>query len=531
GTRRLSASCQQVNSRECGRDLTTLRFPLVSRRASRNSPARFGSMLSCSRRESLPAPGRQRGLIPEWDTETRTDMRTVLQHAVGPGPLHAGCWDEGVRKPYRDVIDVSWGDPHRAGVKPLSFVRQVLAACLYPKLMEGDRLMVDVRQRAQRLLKECAGGSIGSYSNTAGIPEIVQRVSEFITRRDGGVPCRRENIFISSGSQWALNILKVLVNSEASPRTGVLTPVPCHSTTILSLMALGAAAVPYHLTEERGWALEVEELQRALDSAKGVCSPVALYVINPGNPAGYVQNRKSMQEVIRFAAEKRLFLLADEVYQDCVYGKTEFVSYKRALAEMGPPLSETVELASFHTASKGLMGECGLRAGYVELVNLDPAVMKHINSLFSTNSCAPVLGQIALDVMTNPPQPGDPSYPLYMKHIRTSLAENVRRVEEVVNSLPGFSCQPVEGGAFAFPTVFLPPKAIERAKEVGMKPDTFYCLRLLEEAGLLFSPGTEYGQKEGTYHIRFCIMIPLDVMEELLRRLSGFHKRFMKEFS
>lgn len=84
----------QVNKRVCGWNLTTLRFPLVSRSARRNSPARFGSMLSCRRRESLPAPGRHRGLIPEWDTETRTDIRTVLQHAAGLGPLHAGCWDE-----------------------------------------------------------------------------------------------------------------------------------------------------------------------------------------------------------------------------------------------------------------------------------------------------------------------------------------------------------------------------------------------------------------------------------------------------
>uniref|UniRef100_A0A3Q2CIR0 alanine transaminase n=1 Tax=Cyprinodon variegatus TaxID=28743 RepID=A0A3Q2CIR0_CYPVA len=436
---------------------------------------------------------------------------------------------KGVKKSYREVIDVSWGDPHRAGVKPLSFVRQVLAACIYPQLMDGDKLMVDVKQRAQMLLRACPGGSVGkSYA-------YIQygRVSEYITRRDGGVPSHPENIYISSGSQWALtNILKVLVNSEASPRTGVLTPVPCHSTTILSLMALGAEVVPYYLREEQGWALDVEELQRAWGSAKEVCNPVGLYVINPGNPAGYVQSRKSMQEVIRFAAEKRLFLLADEVYQDCVFGEeTEFVSYKRALAEMGSPLSDTVELASFHTTSKGLMGECGLRAGYVELVNLDPAVMKHIYSLFSADSCAPVLGQFALDVMTNPPQPGDPSYPLYMKVDHFLFLIHRKAFTEFINSLPGFSCQPVEGGAFAFPRVFLPPKAIETAKELGMKPDTFYCMRLLEEAGVLSSPGSEYGQQEGTYHIRFCIMTPSEIMEEILRRLSTFHKRFMNEFS
>lgn len=56
---------------------------------------------------------------------------------------------------------------------------------------------------------------------------------------------------------------------------------------------------------------------------------------------------------------------------------------------------------------------CGLRGGYVELVNLDPAVMKYAYTIFSTDICAPVTGQLALELMANPPRPGDPSYPVY----------------------------------------------------------------------------------------------------------------------
>uniref|UniRef100_UPI0037E7C42C alanine aminotransferase 2-like n=1 Tax=Semicossyphus pulcher TaxID=241346 RepID=UPI0037E7C42C len=442
----------------------------------------------------------------------------------------------GVKRPYKEVINVAMGDMHMSGLKPLTFVRQVLAACLYPQLMNSNKLPLDVRQRAQRLLGECAGGSVGSYTQTPGIPEIVNGVSEFITRRDGGVPSSPENIYISPGSQWSLmNIFKVLLNREASPRSGVLSPVPSHCTTTSSIISLGGVTVPYYLSEEQGWQLQVEELHRALESAKGVCNPVALYVINPGNPSGHVQSRKSMQDVIRFVSEKRLFLLADEVYQDLIYGEqTEFVSYKKVLAEMGPPLSDTVELASFHSASKGFMGECGLRGGYVELVNLDPAVMKYISTLFSTDSCAPVLGQMALDLMINPPQPGDPSFPLYNKeveYIRTTVVHNVKRVAEVLNSLPGFCCQPVEGGSFAFPRLFLPPKAIQKAEEAELQPDTFYCLRLLEEAGVLLLPGCEYEQKKGTHHIRFCITSPQETMEEVLTRISSFHTQFMQEVS
>lgn len=67
---------------------------------------------------------------------------------------------------------------------------------------------------------------------------------------------------------------------------GVLAPVPSYSTGIMAISGLGAEIVPYYLKEEHGWELQVDELHRALESAKGVCKPVALYVINPGNPTG-----------------------------------------------------------------------------------------------------------------------------------------------------------------------------------------------------------------------------------------------------
>lgn len=54
----------------------------------------------------------------------------------------------------------------------------------------------------------------------------------------------------------------------------------------MSITGVGAVPVPYYLDEEQGWELQMEELHRALDLAKGICKPVALYIINPGNPAG-----------------------------------------------------------------------------------------------------------------------------------------------------------------------------------------------------------------------------------------------------
>lgn len=55
-----------------------------------------------------------------------------------------------------------------------------------------------------------------------------------------------------------------------------------------------------------------------------------------------------------------------------------FVSARKVMYEMGEPYASGVELASFHTISKGTPGECGLRGGYMELVNMHPGTVEEI---------------------------------------------------------------------------------------------------------------------------------------------------------
>lgn len=63
----------------------------------------------------------------------------------------------------------------------------------------------------------------------------------------------------------------------------------------------------YYLDEENCWALNVNELRRAVQEAKDHCDPKVLCIINPGNPTGQVQSRKCIEDVIHFAWEEKLF--------------------------------------------------------------------------------------------------------------------------------------------------------------------------------------------------------------------------------
>lgn len=95
---------------------------------------------------------------------------------------------------------------------------------------------------------------------------------------------------------------------------------------------------------------------------------------------------------------------------------------------------------------------------------------------------------------------------------------------DAFNGLEGASCNFTEGAMYSFPRLHLPAKAIQAAKEAGKDPDTFYCLALLADTGIVTVPGSGFGQVEGTFHLRTTILPQEDVMHEFVDKLRTFHK-------
>ncbi|KAL7857522.1 hypothetical protein SRHO_G00164210 [Serrasalmus rhombeus] len=443
---------------------------------------------------------------------------------------------EGVKKPFTEVIKANIGDCHAMGQKPITFFRQVLALCSYPELLEDNKFPEDVKNRARRILQACAGRSLGAYSASQGIELVRRDVAQYIERRDGGIPCNPDNIYLTAGASDAImTMLKLLVSGEGPSRTGVMISIPQYPLYSAALAELAAVQINYYLDEEKCWGLDVSELRRALEAARKHCRPRVLCIINPGNPTGQVQSRQCVEDVIQFAAEENLFLMADEVYQDNVYAEgCQFHSFKKVLFEMGPEYSDKLELASFHSTSKCYMGECGFRGGYMEVVNLDPEVKVQLTKLVSVRLCPSVPGQALLDLVVNPPQPGEPSYGTFIKersHTLEVLAEKAKMTQEILNQVPGITCNPVQGAMYTFPQIQLPPKAIAEAKEKGQAPDMFYCMKLLEEKGICLVPGSGFGQRDGTYHFRMTILPPTEKLMIVLDKVKEFHQSFTEQYS
>nr|WP_320133776.1 aminotransferase class I/II-fold pyridoxal phosphate-dependent enzyme [uncultured Holophaga sp.] len=413
----------------------------------------------------------------------------------------------------REIIYCNIGNPQALGQRPLTYLRQTLALCQYPELLEQAPGLFpeDVLQHSREILAGVEHG-MGAYSDSKGVRFVREAVAEFIQERDG-IPSDPESIFLTDGASRAVQtVLRMLIGG---PDHGIMIPIPQYPLYSATITLFRGKQVPYYLDESHDWRLSKAMLEEShREATQNGVIPRAICVINPGNPTGSVLDYENIAMIIDFAREHRLCILADEVYQENVYLRGDrFISFAKVLAERG---IEDVVLFSLHSCSKGFVGECGQRGGYMEVRNLPEDVLAQITKLQSVGLCSNLTGQVAVYCVVRPPRPGEPSHSTYiaerdatMERLRT----NAQVLAEGLNRIPGIHCNAVAGAMYAYPRIDLPEG----------RTDEEYALALLESTGICVVPGTGFGQIPGTAHFRTTILPPTEKIQAVVERLAAFH--------
>ena len=437
----------------------------------------------------------------------------------------------------KKIIYCNIGNPQALKQRPLTFVRQVLCLLEYPDLMarpEARKLFpADAIDRAKMVLDKNPSG-MGAYTQSAGLPFIREAVADFINKRDG-IPVDMNRILLTDGASKGVQaVFTMLTNKE---NDGYMIPIPQYPLYSATIALYGAKQVNYFLDESAGWQLNEDELTASIEAAKkkGI-DPVAIAVINPGNPTGAVLSEKNIEMVIRFAKAHSLSILADEVYQENIYAKKlKFCSFAKVLHEMG---EKDVTLFSFHSVSKGFLGECGHRGGYLEVRNMPDDVYAELVKLQSIGLCSNVDGQIVTYLMVAPPAKGSQSHDLYARE-RDAILGDLKGKAEILgkglNEIEGMKTEIPQGAMYAFVKFELPhKKGVELAKltaEARLKyeaaRDSEYCLRLLEETGICVVPGSGFGQLPGTLHFRTTFLPPKEDISALVAKMKKFHTAYV----
>ncbi|MFZ4614939.1 MAG: aminotransferase class I/II-fold pyridoxal phosphate-dependent enzyme [Rectinemataceae bacterium] len=427
------------------------------------------------------------------------------------GPIVARAQE--LERAGRRIIWCNIGNPQSLGQKPLTWLRQVISLCEWPELLDkaADLYPAEALAAARSLLAGSKHG-LGAYSESKGLKVVRDAVAAFIRARDG-IEADPEAIYLTDGASKGVQAaLRLLI---AATTDGIMIPIPQYPLYSATTTLYEGRQVPYYLDEGQDWRLSRAMLDESWNKAIAAGTRVkAISVINPGNPTGSVLDHANIAMIVDFARDKGIAILADEVYQENIYRAGEkFVSFAKVLTEKSV---RDVSLFSFHSCSKGFLGECGHRGGYMEIRNIPSEVVAQITKLQSISLCSNLPGQIATWCLVSPPSPDSPAAGTFRAERDAILAELAMRAKllaEGLNKIPGIVCNEVAGAMYAYPRITLP----------AGRTDEDWSLALLEATGICVVPGTGFGQRPGTAHFRTTILPPTDQIREVVERIATFH--------
>lgn len=342
------------------------------------------------------------------------------------------------------------------------------------------------------------------YTPAPGLPELRAAVArELEGRAAPGWELGAEGVVVTSGAKQALfNACFTLFG----PGDEVLVASP-YWTSYPQIVAL-ARAEPVFVSgaEERGFRLTAADLDAAAtERTRG------LIICSPSNPTGAMYSRDELGEVVRWARERGIWLISDEIYRWIVFGDEgdggpggSGGSRSWAPGLMDLPPAEVGPHVVIDGVSK-CFAMTGWRIGYAVT---DPELASKLAAMQShTTSNAATPSQLAaLEALTDG------------RRARAAIGEMVsafRRRRDLVAArlrerLPHLSFVEPEGAFYLFMRV-----DGEFDDEVG--DSQTWCSRVLEETGVAMVPGVAFGDDR---YVRLSYATSDELLEEAIRRLA-----------
>lgn len=298
-----------------------------------------------------------------------------------------------------------------------------------------------------------------------------------------GVTVDPARIVVTAGASAALLLAcAALVDKGAQ----VLMPDPSYPCNSNFVAAFDGQAVLIPSGPDNRYQLTAEMVSAHWgDATRGVL------LASPSNPTGTSISKSALTEILDVVAKKGGFAIVDEIYLG--------LSYE---GQPTTALSLSDDVIVINSFSK-YFNMTGWRLGWLVLPErLVPAVEKLAQNLLI---CPPTLAQYAAVACFT-----DESIAIY----EMRKAKFKRRRDYIVPALQalGFKIPVVPDGAFY---VYADCTALTDNAEQ-------FCLDLLYKAGVVITPGLDFGPYTANTHVRFSYANSLENLQEAVRRIAAF---------
>jgi len=322
------------------------------------------------------------------------------------------------------------------------------------------------------------------YTENRGIPPLRTVLSDYMTNLYG-VPVAEDRITVTVA---AMNAIMMVMQAIVDPGDNVVIVEPLWPNCRETVAVMDGEPRLVQLEEKDGrWQLDLDRLFDACDDrTRGI------FLNSPGNPTGWVMPREQQQAVLDFCRERRIWVIADEVYARLIYDRP----YAPSFIELAEPGDPVIAVNSFSKT----WSMTGWRLGWL---TAPPGIGNIFAELNEYNVAGPTtFVQHAAVVAVRDGEDFVEETRERYRLSRDLVFQRLTSMSRVKLSFP-------EAAFYAFFSVDGMTNSLEFAREI------------LKDTNVGVAPGSAFGEA-GEGHLRICFASSTDVLSDAMDRLEPF---------
>ncbi len=328
------------------------------------------------------------------------------------------------------------------------------------------------------------------YSPTPGLPELREGIAHK-TKRDSGFDVAASQVLVTNGGKHAVyTAFQVLLD----PGDEVLVPAPYWTTYPEAITLAEGVPVVVPTSEITGFRVTVEQLDAACTARTKV-----LLFVSPSNPTGVVYPPDEVEAIGRWALERGIWLITDEIYEHLTFGEHRFSS----MPTLVPDLAERAIVVNGVAKTYAMTG---WRVGWMiappdvtaAAINFQSHTTSNVSNVAQRAAIAAVTGDLVA-----------------VGEMRAAFERRGRLMHSLLEGIDGVRCIEPQGAFYCFPSF----ESVLGRTIAGRSFATTVemCTVLLEEAKVALVPGEAFGAPG---YCRLSFALGDDDLGEGLRRIA-----------
>jgi aspartate aminotransferase len=328
------------------------------------------------------------------------------------------------------------------------------------------------------------------YTPAAGLPELREAIAAK-TKRDSGYDVQAAQVLVTNGGKHAVyNTFATLLD----PGDEVLLPAPFWTTYPEPIRLAGGVPVVLPTDEATGFRVTLDQLDTAVtDRTK------ALLFVSPSNPTGVVYPPAEVEAIGRWAVDRGIWVVTDEIYEHLTYGDHVFTSMPTVV----PELAEQCVVVNGVAKTYAMTGwRVGWMVGPLEVIKAAANLQSHATSNVANVSQVAALAAVGGDLDA-------------AAEMRAAFERRGGTMHRLLSGIPDVHVLEPQGAFYAFPNL---SAYVGRSIRGHMPGNTVeLCEVLLDYAKVAAVPGEAF---DAPGYARLSFALGDDDLAEGCRRIG-----------